>query len=958
MRVGPYELLDQLGAGGAGAVFRGRAPDGRQVAIKLLHRLTPERLARFERERQVLVRLGHEAGFVPLLDAGMSERGPYVVMPLLTGGTLGQRLRRGPLPLEAGLRLARDIAGALARAHPSGLVHRDLKPENVLFDGEGRALVADLGLAKDFDPGSTSGLSRTGELRGTLGYMAPEQARNAKRAGPPADVFAWGAVIYEALTGGPAFPGPEPLTRLAQAERGDFDPLRARCPDAPRWLEGAIARALRPEPEERFADGVELLAALSERGADDTAASPRGRGGPWVALGLVGLLLLGLGLARATGAGSAPSSPTPSASASPSAGASPSASASASASPSVAPTPDPGAARVLEQMRDYLRRGWAHARGAPGLGAIRGDPRGKLGEELSFVAWVRPGALVSAGKHRVLFWDPRSGAPPEADWEGWIVPPLAACALGPRGRWLWMATDQELIGGELVPRGEMPRARYEGLAARLQISPGGTRLALVTARGAVELRDLPGLAVRWTRPRGGKGFPQVVFLDDERLLLADSALRELDAATGQERARLAGIPAGMHRSGALVRSPDGALVLGLDAEGALNAWELPGGAPRYRKPCFAPAPPQTVTGPRRALRFGPDGGLLAVECAWIRQPGRLSRWDAGRGERLDEVEVPELRDAAPGPGGQVARAVATRVELWQGGARRWPSDSPDQLMVVAPLAGGDAMTLGETVTRWPADGPPRSLLRKPLDSGWVAPDGKSFVCQRRGGIEWAALPGGELRVRMPLPRAIGLRGVAFLGLERALVAGVEMVVKPLGRLSLLGRDGLHELPWPAAELPLTCAALDADRVCLVTTERCGVWSVSRQAWDSSLAYRSKLDTPTAISADGARVALCDLASSRVTVLSVAAGKVEQMLSFPSGTRLDAARLALSERYVFLWTPRLTMAQVLCWSLADPRPKAQWLPLVHMGVEQIVPVRGDELLVSTRRGILLTLGSPR
>jgi serine/threonine protein kinase len=179
MRIGPYEVVKEIGRGGAGIVLRARGPDGHERALKVLKDSSGQRLARFERERRLLSSLGESDGFVPLLDAGDSNHGPYIVMPFVPGGTLRDRLR-GPLGIAATEKLAREVAAAMARAHERGIVHRDLKPENILFAADGRALVADLGLAKHFDrdaPGASASvsLSREGWLRGTAGYMSPEQ---------------------------------------------------------------------------------------------------------------------------------------------------------------------------------------------------------------------------------------------------------------------------------------------------------------------------------------------------------------------------------------------------------------------------------------------------------------------------------------------------------------------------------------------------------------------------------------------------------------------------------------------------------------------------------------------------------------------------------------------------------------------------------------------------------------
>ncbi|MBI3725165.1 serine/threonine protein kinase, partial [bacterium] len=156
MRIGDYEIVSEVGHGGMGIVYRARSKEGRPVAIKLL-RSRHESLARFEREQRLLALFGEREGFVPLLDAGSSPGGPYIVMPLIEGGTLADRLRRGALGVDETIALGRALAEAVARAHERGIVHRDLKPANVLFTGDGpggtsraRPLVADLGLAKHF----------------------------------------------------------------------------------------------------------------------------------------------------------------------------------------------------------------------------------------------------------------------------------------------------------------------------------------------------------------------------------------------------------------------------------------------------------------------------------------------------------------------------------------------------------------------------------------------------------------------------------------------------------------------------------------------------------------------------------------------------------------------------------------------------------------------------------------
>jgi serine/threonine protein kinase len=282
MRIGPYEIEQEIGRGSMGVVYRAHAPSGAVVAVKLFKDgLGAEARARFDRERRLLDALGEAAGFVPLLDWGEAPR-PFVVMPLLTGGTLRDRLERGPLRLAASLELARALATALGHAHGLGIVHRDLKSENILFTGEGRPLVADLGLAKHFAHGphltgisESVRLSQTGEARGTAGYMAPEQMDDSTRAGPDSDVFALGVILYECLAGAPPFTGATPLEAIARAARGDKVPLRELRPDVPVWLVKAIDRALAVNRNARFSNGSALALALEHEPSEPTREAPK-----------------------------------------------------------------------------------------------------------------------------------------------------------------------------------------------------------------------------------------------------------------------------------------------------------------------------------------------------------------------------------------------------------------------------------------------------------------------------------------------------------------------------------------------------------------------------------------------------------------------------------------------------------------------------------------------------------
>jgi hypothetical protein len=286
VRVGDYETIREIGRGGVGAVFEARARDGSTVAVKLLRSgATEETRARFEREQRLHAELGESKGFVPFIDAGDSAAGPYVVMPLLEGGTLRDRLRRGEaLPPEEAIALVETLARALGHAHARGLVHRDVKPENVLFTKEGKPLVSDLGLAKhwtDDAPGVSKSfmLTVSGDFLGTVGYASPEQLEDTSKAGPPADVFALGAILYECLTAFPAFTAENAIELIGKVQECRPASVSRMAPRTPAWLVKIVSRALARDPEKRYPDGTALARAL--------ARGPGGARRVWLAAALV-----------------------------------------------------------------------------------------------------------------------------------------------------------------------------------------------------------------------------------------------------------------------------------------------------------------------------------------------------------------------------------------------------------------------------------------------------------------------------------------------------------------------------------------------------------------------------------------------------------------------------------------------------------------------------------------------
>jgi tetratricopeptide (TPR) repeat protein len=283
-KLGIYAVLDLLGSGGMGKVYRARDTRlGREVAIKGLPEefsRDPARLARFEREARMLAALNHP-GVAAIYGLEEADGTQFIVMELVPGDTLSQRISLGPLALVDALRIGRQIAEALEAAHERGIIHRDLKPANIKVTPEGRVKVLDLGLAKAFDTKETSSdsdasLSPTlvlegtqpGVILGTAEYMSPEQARG-RAVDKRTDIWAFGCVMYEVLTGRRAFTGEtvtDVLAAILTAEP-DWDALPS---DTPQRIRDLLSRCLQKDPARRLRDvgdaRIEFEEALTELG--------------------------------------------------------------------------------------------------------------------------------------------------------------------------------------------------------------------------------------------------------------------------------------------------------------------------------------------------------------------------------------------------------------------------------------------------------------------------------------------------------------------------------------------------------------------------------------------------------------------------------------------------------------------------------------------------------------------
>ena len=267
-RLGHYEIIELIGAGGMGEVYKALDPRlNRTVAVKILHQHisdSPEARARFEREAQTIARLNNPHICV-VYDVGRHEKTDFLVMELLDGETLARRLERGPLPLDQALRYAAEIADALDKAHRQGITHRDLKPGNIMLTRSGLKLL-DFGLAKLRQSQIVSSLSEAptkvdataeGTIVGSIHYMSPEQLEGAQ-TDSRTDIFAFGAVLHEMLTGRKAFDGKSAVSVMSAILKDTPAPVSQLQPVSPPAVDRLIARCLAKNPDDRWQSAGDL----------------------------------------------------------------------------------------------------------------------------------------------------------------------------------------------------------------------------------------------------------------------------------------------------------------------------------------------------------------------------------------------------------------------------------------------------------------------------------------------------------------------------------------------------------------------------------------------------------------------------------------------------------------------------------------------------------------------------
>ena len=304
-----YDLLEELGGGGMGRVFKARHRRmNRTVAVKLLPESlvqSAESVERFRREVQALARLSHP-NVVVVHDAGEADDTHFYVMDLVDGDDLARLVREhGALPVEQALDCVLQAARGLEYAHAQGVVHRDIKPSNLILDHDGMVKILDLGIARFQTLPEQAGddLTKTGCVLGTVDYMAPEQAMNTRRADHRADIYSLGCTLYFLLTGQPIFGGETVMERIVAHREHAAPSLRKACPTAPAWLDGIFGKMVAKKPEDRYQSATALVSDLERH------AAPRSWRWFWIVVAVLLLAVAAWGVSLATRSHDEPTQP-------------------------------------------------------------------------------------------------------------------------------------------------------------------------------------------------------------------------------------------------------------------------------------------------------------------------------------------------------------------------------------------------------------------------------------------------------------------------------------------------------------------------------------------------------------------------------------------------------------------------------------------------------------------------
>ena len=274
---GEYELLEEIGRGAMGVVYKARQIRlKRIVALKMLLPATlrrPGAITQLLTEAEVAAQLDHP-GIIPVHDFGQHSGQPYICMAFIEGKSLAARLNRGPISVEEAVRIVADMAEAMQHAHDRGIIHRDLKPANILLNRKGQSWIGDFGLARKL----SASIANSDVIAGTPSYMSPEQASGQNgRVGPASDVYSLGAILYRCLTGRAPFEGTNSLSILRQVCETEPPSLRSIDPSVPENLEKIALRSLHKDPARRYPSAAALACQLRDLDCHERAVGKRVR---------------------------------------------------------------------------------------------------------------------------------------------------------------------------------------------------------------------------------------------------------------------------------------------------------------------------------------------------------------------------------------------------------------------------------------------------------------------------------------------------------------------------------------------------------------------------------------------------------------------------------------------------------------------------------------------------------